>query len=524
MSEPNVPEPIDPADDGSPSATEAPAAAPADPDTPREADAPAADVPAADVPALPGNASSGEPHPDEAVAQADGTPAEGAPAEGQHEHAEGAAADGEHEHAEGTSAEGQPEHGESVGGFPARRRPRDPAVLRAFRAGLPVEGTVEKVIKGGYEVRVGRLRGFCPHSQMDVLRVENAEEHVGKTYAWRILQLRRGGEDVVVSRRALLEAERSDERAAVRATLLEGALTSGHVARIAEFGVFVDLGAGVTGLVHLTELSHARVARPSDAVKVGDYVAVKILRIDDTSGKISLSMKQAQADPWEGVAETIHAGDRATAPVKRLVDFGAFVEIRPGLEALVPARELPATPTGWRQDLAPGVVREWVVIGVDSERRRLTVLPAEIAGTSNPAEAIVAGARLKGRVQKVETFGVFVWLGPGKVGLMPKVWTGVPYGQPFETKFPEGSEVAVEVVEVVEDGKRIRLAAEGVARKEHDEPRRPQSRPRPERDAGPRRHDGHDSGAEGADSGGSFGTNLGDALKAAFERRGPGEA
>lgn len=406
---------------------------------------------------------------------------------------------------------------------PARRRPRDPAVLRAFRAGLPVEGTVEKVIKGGYEVRIGRLRGFCPHSQMDVQRVENPEEHVGKTYAWRILQLRRGGEDVVVSRRALLEEERSDERAAVRATLVEGTVTSGHVARIAEFGVFVDLGAGVTGLVHLTELSHARVARPSDAVNIGDFVAVKVLRIDEKTGKISLSMKQAQADPWAGVTGEIHVGDRCTAEVKRHVDFGAFVEIRPGLEALVPAREIPPTPSGWRNDLAPGTSHEWVVIGVDAERRRLTILPAEVAGSSNSPDAIVAGARLKGRVQKVETFGVFVWLGPGKVGLIPKVWTGVPYGHPFETKFPAGAEVPVEVVEVVEDGKRIRLAAEGVARREqHDEPRRA-PRPRADRASAGPRHEGP-SPSDLAGSGGSFGTNLGDALKAALERRGSGEA
>jgi small subunit ribosomal protein S1 len=322
----------------------------------------------------------------------------------------------------------------------------------------------------------------------------------------------------------LLEDERSEERSAVRATLVEGALTTGHVARIAEFGVFVDLGAGVTGLVHLTELSHARVAKPSDVVKLGDYVSVKVLKIDTTTGKISLSMKQAQADPWAGVAESIHVGDRCTAPVKRQVDFGAFVEIRPGLEALVPARELPATPAGWRRDLAPGEPREWVVIGVDAERRRLTVLPAEIAGSSNPPDSIVAGAHLKGRVQKVETFGVFVWLAPGKVGLIPKVWTGVPYGQPFEPKFPEGSEVAVEVVEVVEDGKRIRLAADGVARKEQDEPRRPARGPRPDREAGPRRSETRESTPEGTQDSGSFGTHLGDALKAAFQRRGPDES
>src|SRR6185436_15363288 len=114
------------------------------------------------------------------------------------------------------------------------RKPRDPAVIRAFRAGNPIDGLVEKVIKGGYEVRVGRCRGFCPHSQMDIHRVDNAEAHVGKTYAFKILQLRRGGEDVVLSRREILEAVHTDEMKAVRATLIEGAVMTGRVARLTE--------------------------------------------------------------------------------------------------------------------------------------------------------------------------------------------------------------------------------------------------------------------------------------------------
>ena len=134
---------------------------------------------------------------------------------------------------------------------PQRRKPRDPAVARAFRAGLPVDGKVEKVIKGGYEIQVGRCRGFCPHSQIDLHRVDTPEEHVGKTYKFKILQMRHGGDDVVVSRRALLEADRVEEAKAVRATLIEGTIMQGRVARLADFGAFVDLGAGVTGLVHV---------------------------------------------------------------------------------------------------------------------------------------------------------------------------------------------------------------------------------------------------------------------------------
>jgi small subunit ribosomal protein S1 len=390
-------------------------------------------------------------------------------------------------------------------------------VLRAWRAGLPVEGKIEKVIKGGYEVRVGRLRGFCPHSQMDVHRVENPEEHVGKVYAFRILQLRRGGEDVVISRRALLEEERGDEQKAVRATLVEGSLTAGHVARTTDFGVFVDLGAGVTGLVHLTEISHARIGKPSDVVNPGDFVQVKILKVDEASGKISLSMKQAQDDPWAGVADVYHPGETVRATVRRHVDFGAFVEVRPGLEALVPSRELPPAPKSWREELAIGTEREFQVLAVDPSRRRLTLVPTDAAGAAVPDDRIVAGEHVTGRVQKVESFGVFIWLAPGKVGLMPKVWTGVPYGQPFETKFPVGSEIACEVVEIVDGGKRIRLAAAGIARRESEErrDRAPRGRDRDrDRDRGSHAVESHES----QESQGTFGTNLGDALKAALQR------
>ena len=175
------------------------------------------------------------PPPPEAVAQADGEPPT-APVEtaAVEVPVEPEAAEAP---AEPVAHEAQHDAPKAAGEKPQPpRKPRDPAVIRAFRSGQPLDGLVEKVIKGGYEVRVGRCRGFCPHSQMDIHRVENAEEHVGKTYAFKILQLRRGGEDVVLSRREILEAEHSDEMKAVRATLIEGAVMTGRVARLTDFG------------------------------------------------------------------------------------------------------------------------------------------------------------------------------------------------------------------------------------------------------------------------------------------------
>jgi len=404
------------------------------------------------------------------------------------------------------------------------RKPRDPAVIRAFRAGHPIDGLVEKVIKGGYEVRVGRCRGFCPLSQMDVHRVENAEEHVGKTYAFKILQLRRGGEDVVLSRREILEAEHTDEMKAVRATLIDGAVMTGRVARLTEFGAFVDLGAGVTGLVHLTELAHGRVVRSSDIVSVGDRVPVKITRLDDATGKISLSVKQAVTDPWESVPSSFVVGKAYPGKVKRYAEFGAFVELRREIEALAPAREFPPSSGGWRDGLVVDAVRDWIVIAIDAGRRRITVVPAFTEWESLLNASFEPGTHVTGKVVKAEAFGVFVWLGPGRVGMVPRVWSGSGDGPGFEQRFVPGSDIAVEVVDVAEGGSRIRLSVVGVDRDAAEAARAAALRPRPaspERrpaSEGPRRREVAPPSVQAPDPGGGFGSQMGEALRAALKR------
>ena len=417
-----------------------------------------------------------------------------------------------------------------------RRPPRDPGVARAYRLGLPVEGRVEGVIKGGYEVRVGRSRGFCPHSQMELQRVGTPEEHVGKTYSFRILQMRRGGEDLVLSRRALLEAEKAEEAKAVRATLLEGTVMLGRVAGLADFGAFVDLGAGVMGLVHVSELSHARVERVSDALSVGDRVRVKILKLDEESGRISLSIRQAEEDPWLRATERFAVGTEHTGTVLRLSQFGAFVDLGNGIEALAAAREYPPSKEGWQAGLEVGAEGRFTVLSVDPGRRRISLAPA-LPG-DRPTAPPAPGAKLTGRVQKAERFGVFVWLGPGQVGLVPAASTGVPRGVDLGRRFPVGDEIEVEVVESTEDG-RIRLALPGVTPVEQQPPQRAARPPRGEGgqgrpDRGPRRERDRDrergrgGGARGEDlpapppgAGGpeSFGTSLGDVLRAAFRKK-----
>jgi ribosomal protein S1 len=472
---------------------------------------------------LPNESESDAALPPQPVAQADGEP----PTTPEPDAATAPVAAVAVEPALATVATLTPAHAVPAAPAPAPRpprKPRDPAVIRAFRAGHPLDGLVEKVIKGGYEVRVGRCRGFCPHSQMDVHRVENAEEYVGKTYSFKILQLRRGGEDVVVSRREILEAEHGEEMKAVRATLIEGAVMTGRVARLSEFGAFVDLGAGVTGLVHLTELAHGRVVRASDIVAAGDRVPVKITKLDDATGKISLSVKQAVTDPWESVPASFHVGKAYTGKVKRFADFGAFVELRREVEALAPAREFPPTSGGWRDGLAIDSSHEWVVIAVDPPRRRITVVPAFSGWEGLLNASFAPGTQLTGKVVKAEVFGVFVWLGPGRVGMVPRVWSGSGDGPGFESRFVCGADIPVEVVDVSEDGKRIRLSVVGVDRDAAEAARAAAQRPRPqpierrppaER---PRRREEAPRPAPAPDPGAGFGSQMGEALRAALKR------
>ncbi|HXV75137.1 MAG TPA: S1 RNA-binding domain-containing protein [Candidatus Polarisedimenticolaceae bacterium] len=342
---------------------------------------------------------------------------------------------------------------------PPATRPQVASLYRALRSARPVRGTITKVIKGGYEVYLGKTRGFCPHSQIDLQRVDRPEQHVGQTYSFRITQIRRGGQDVVVSRRALLEDRRRDEASAVRATLVEGAVTRGHVAAVADFGAFVDLGAGVRGLVHVSELSHSRVTRVKDVVKVGDEVQARILKLDAATGKISLSIRQAIDDPWADVEQRFAPGRVYRGVVRRMTAFGAFVELAPGVEALAPASEFPPSERPWREQLAVGDQRDWLVLSVQGATRRISVTPpVEGVDLSTLAE-IGSGTKLKGKVQRVEDYGVFVWLGPGRVGLMPNALSGVPRGTEMARRFPVGSEIEVEVRELDPDGRRIRLAS-----------------------------------------------------------------
>ena len=209
----------------------------------------------------------------------------------------------------------------------------------AFQAGLPVEGKVERAVKGGYEVRVARHRAFCPFSQMDIVRNTEPAQHEGRVYTFRIIEFKDGGRNLVVSRRVLLEEEQQANAGDVRKALVEGAVLTGRVTSVREFGAFVDLGGGVQGLLHISEMAWARVADTSQIVNPGDEITVKVLRVDADRKKISLGLKQLAADPWSSVGDTYKVGQLCTGRVTRVAEFGPFVELEPGVEGLIPLSE-----------------------------------------------------------------------------------------------------------------------------------------------------------------------------------------
>jgi small subunit ribosomal protein S1 len=347
----------------------------------------------------------------------------------------------------------------------------------AFHAGLPVEGKVERAVKGGYEVRIAGQRGFCPISQIDTARNTDPAEHEGRVYTFRILELKEGGKNVVVSRRALLEDEQREEAEALRRSIVPGSVLTGRVTSVRDYGAFVDLGAGVSGLLHVSEMGWSRVADPAAVVSVGAEVTVKVLRVDDEKQKIALGLKQLQADPWSKVPETYAAGQVHSGRVTRLAEFGAFVELQPGVEALAHLSTFPPTGSsdGWKASVSAGMTGSFEILSVDVEKKRIGVaLVADASARSQaPAGAeIVPGARVHGKVERHEKFGVFVFLAPGRTGLIPTKETGVLREADIARTFPVGSEVEVQVLEVDPSGRRIRLSRKAVLdAKEKDEVR-----------------------------------------------------
>jgi small subunit ribosomal protein S1 len=340
----------------------------------------------------------------------------------------------------------------------------------AFHSGLPVEGRVENVVKGGYEVRIAGQRAFCPFSQIDTLRTSDPSAHQGKVYTFRITEYKEGGRNLVVSRRALLEEEQRATAAEVKRSIVAGAVMTGRVASVREFGAFIDLGGGVQGLLHVSEMGWSRIADPSQMMQPGEEITVKVLQVDEAKGKISLGLKQLSEDPWSRVQATYEVGQVFTGRVTRVTEFGAFVELEPGVEGLAHVSTFVPTgrAQGWKASVTPGMTAAFEILSIDVEKKRIGVAlvpegSARAEGAARSVPEIVAGARLKGKVERHENFGVFVFLAPGRTGLIPMSETGIPREGDVKKALPVGSDVEVVVLEVDEAARRIRLSVKAIA-------------------------------------------------------------
>jgi small subunit ribosomal protein S1 len=261
----------------------------------------------------------------------------------------------------------------------------------AADSGEPVEGGVIEVVKGGLILDLG-VRGFLPASLVDIRRVHNLDEFMGQTLECKVIELNRSRNNVVLSRRAVLEEERKEVREQILGRLEPGQVVEGKISNIVDFGAFVDLD-GIDGLIHISELSWSHVNHPSEVVSIGDTVRIKVLDIDRDRQRISLGLKQTQEDPWQRVISTHRAGDVLEGAVTKVVAFGAFVEILPGVEGLVHISELADHHVENPSEVVePGSKLNVKILEIDEERRRLSLSIKRVEGQNMPMQDL--GAQL----------------------------------------------------------------------------------------------------------------------------------
>lgn len=294
-------------------------------------------------------------------------------------------------------------------------------LAEAETKGTFIEGVIVNKIKGGMVVNLGGVKAFLPGSQIDLKPVKSLDKLIGKKYTFKILKLNRPKGNVVVSRRAVLEQEREEAKTELLASLQEGQVVEGIVKNITDYGAFVDLG-GIDGLLHITDISWGRIGHPSEVLQVGAKLNVLVLRYDEETKKVSLGLKQLTPDPWEKIDETYTPGTRVKGKVVNITDYGAFVELSPGVEGLVHISEM----TWHKKAKHPskivnlGDMVEAVVLDIDVGTRRISLGMKQIE--PNPWNELElkypVGTRIQGEVKNITDFGLFVGIEEGIDGLV----------------------------------------------------------------------------------------------------------
>src|SRR6201993_4159906 len=343
----------------------------------------------------------------------------------------------------------------------ARREEAWSQLDKSFQANERVTGIIFGRVKGGFTVDLNGAVAFLPGSQVDIRPVRDIAPLLGSPQPFQILKMDRSRGNIVVSRRAVLEESRAEQRSELVASLKEGQILTGVVKNITDYGAFVDLG-GVDGLLHVTDIAWRRINHPSEALNIGQTVKVQVIRFNPETQRISLGMKQLEADPWEGVDLKYPAGAKFTGRVTNITDYGAFVELEPGIEGLVHVSEMSWT----KKNVHPGKIVstsqqvEVMVLDVDPTKRRISLGLKQCL--ENPWQAFKdkypAGTDLSGEVKNITEFGLFVGL-PGEIDGMVHL-SDLDWQKPGEqaiADYKKGDVVKVKVLDVDVEKERISL-------------------------------------------------------------------
>ena len=332
---------------------------------------------------------------------------------------------------------------------------------KALEAGTLVKGIISGKVKGGLTVMTNGIRAFLPGSLVDIRPVKDTVPYEGKEMEFKVIKLDRKRNNVVVSRRAVLEASQGAEREALLANLQEGATVKGIVKNITDYGAFVDLG-GIDGLLHITDLAWRRVKHPSEVLAVGDEVTAKVLKFDTEKNRVSLGLKQLGEDPWVGLSRRYPTGTRLFGKVTNLTDYGAFVEVEQGIEGLVHVSEMDWTNKNVHPSkvVALGDEVEVMILEIDEERRRISLGMKQCQ--PNPWEEFginfKKGDKVRGPIKSITDFGIFIGLPGGIDGLVHL--SDLSWTQPGEEavrNFKKGEEAEAQVLSIDVERERISL-------------------------------------------------------------------
>ncbi|MBW2704870.1 MAG: 30S ribosomal protein S1 [Deltaproteobacteria bacterium] len=331
----------------------------------------------------------------------------------------------------------------------------------AYEKAAPVEGKISETCKGGVRVDILQRKAFCPVSQIDINYVEDASDFVGQSFNFLITTFEENGRNIVLSRRALLAREQEKSRKEFYQTLSVNTTMDGTVTRIMPYGAFVQLSSGVEGLVHISEMSWSKAAKAESLVNVADTVRVKVIGIepDKKPGllKISLSMKQLTEDPWDSAGEQFHEGDKILGTVTRCANFGAFVELAPGIEGLVHISEMSYKKRVLKPEdvVTAGETVSVTIKEVDLDKRRISLSIRDAEGDPwvDIAEKYKIGQSVEGILEKKEKFGYFINLEPGITGLLPKSNLNKASKPSELEKLKEGDAIAI-MIEAMNPGQR----------------------------------------------------------------------